>query len=773
MNTQEILNKMTLEQKIALCSGADFWTTKEMPSLGIPALFMCDGPHGLRKQEQVSDILGINQSRPSTCFPPAVTTASTWDVSLLERIGAAIGEEARNQKVGMVLGPGVNIKRNPLCGRNFEYFSEDPYLAGKLAAAFVRGVEGKGVGTSLKHFACNSQENARLVSDGVMDERTLREIYLPAFEEAVKQGKPSTLMCSYPKLNGVHLSDNKKMLTDILRDEWGFEGAVITDWGAMNDRMEGFRAGCDLNMPGGSAYMEKECLQAVKDGTLSEEDIDRCAARVLKLIMEKTHAMTGEDCDYDAHNALAEEAALSGAVLLKNNDGLLPLKKESRIAVIGSMAKNIRYQGAGSSHINPITLSQPLDLFRGCAYAPGCDEAGNTTPELLSEVRKASLEADAVVVFAGLPDSYESEGYDRKDMRMPEGHLKMISEAVEANPNTVVVLLCGSPVECPWADKVKSVLYVGLPGQAGAGAIKKLLYGDAVPCGRLAESWPREYGDVPSSDIFGSRDALYEEGIYVGYRYYDKAGIQPRWAFGHGLSYTTFAYSDLTVTPGTACVKVKNSGTRDGSEVVMLYVKAPQTGLHRPQRELKGFEKIFLKAGEEKVVTFTLNDRSYAVYDNGWKVPAGHYEICVGPLSAAVKVEGVTLAAPSWQKGSFYESCGKKPTRTEWERMLGHAYTPAPAAKKGSYTTENTVEEMARDSLVMKTVYAAVAFFLKKNLKTKDPNDPELKMMMEFSLRSPYRSMYMSGRLKSGLFHGLLEIANGHYLKGIRSIIKG
>ncbi|MCQ2454106.1 MAG: glycoside hydrolase family 3 C-terminal domain-containing protein, partial [Clostridia bacterium] len=429
--------------------------------------------------------------------------------------------------------------------------------------------------------------------------------------------------------------------------------------------------------------------------------------------------MTGEDCDYDAHNALAEEAALSGAVLLKNDDALLPLKKESKVAIVGYMAENIRYQGAGSSHINPIALSQPLELFEGCTYAPGCDEKGDTTPELLAAVRKSSAEAETVIVFAGLPDSYESEGFDRKDMHMPEGHIQMITEAAAANPNTVVVLLCGSAVECPWADKVKSILYVGLPGQAGAGAIKKLLYGDAVPCGRLAESWPYEYGDVPSSEIFGLKDALYEEGLYMGYRYYDKAGTQPRWAFGHGLSYTTFAYSNLTVIEDTAHVTVKNTGTRDGSEVVMLYVKAPQNGLYRPIRELKGFEKIFLKVGEEKTVTFALNDRSFAVYDNGWKVPAGDYEICIGPLSAVLPVQGETLAIPNWQKGSFYENCGKKPSQTEWECLLGHAYTPAPAAKKGSYTMENTVEEMSRDSLVMKIMYAAVVYSLKKRLKIK------------------------------------------------------
>ena len=427
MDIEKILRQMTLEDKIALCSGKSFWETKNFEKYGIPSLFMCDGPHGLRKQENAADMLGVNNSQPATCFPAEVTTACSWDPALLERIGAAIGEEARDQGVGLVLGPGANLKRDPLCGRNFEYFSEDPYLAGRLAAGFLRGAEAQGVGTSLKHFTANSQEKSRFTSDSVMDERTLRELYLTAFEIAVKEGRPSTVMCAYPKLNGVHCSDNKALLTDILRTEWGFDGMVVTDWGAMNDRIEGFRAGCDLNMPGGSDYMEKEALAAVREGALPERCVDDAVRRVLKLVFRAAETRKEKtSCDYEAHHALAGRAAAEGAVLLKNDGGLLPLRADAKLAAIGAMAKELRYQGAGSSHINPTRLSQPLEYLPGAVYAPGCDARGDTTDALLAEVKTAAERAAVAVVFAGLPAHCESDGCDREDMKIPEGHVRMI-----------------------------------------------------------------------------------------------------------------------------------------------------------------------------------------------------------------------------------------------------------------------------------------------------------------------------------------------------------
>lgn len=775
MNIEKILQQMTLEDKIELCSGENFWETKKYEKYGIPSLFMCDGPHGLRKQEDAADMLGVHASRPATCFPAEVTTAGSWDPELLAEIGAAIGEEAREQGVGLVLGPGANLKRNPLCGRNFEYFSEDPYLAGKLAAGFIRGAEAQGVGTSLKHFAANSQEASRFTSDSVLDERTLRELYLTAFEIAVKEGKPATVMCAYPKLNGVHCSDNKRLLTDILRTEWGFNGMVITDWGAMNDRIEGFRAGCDLNMPGGSDYMEQEVLQAVKNGTLPEKCVDDSARRVLELVYRSAEALRGNTtCDYDSHHALARRAAIEGAVLLKNEGSILPLRQGAKIAVIGAMAKNLRYQGAGSSHINPTRLSQPLDFLPDAIYASGCDDRGDTTDALLDEARAAAEQAEVTVVFAGLPDRYESEGFDRDDMKMPVGHLRMIEAVVSANPNTVVVLLCGSAVECPWADEVKAVLYMGLPGQAGGEAAAELLYGRISPNGKLTESWPYTYEDVPSSEIYGkTADALYQEGVYVGYRYYDKADVPVRWRFGYGLSYTEFSYSDLTVNGDTVSVTVRNTGKCAGAEVVQLYMEAPQNGLHRPLRELKGFQKVFLQPGESRTVTFTLTDRSFAVWQDGWKIPAGTYAVCVGGLRAEMEKNGDVLPVSAWQKGSWYACCTGKPDQTAWEAMLGRTYTP-PVLKKGSFTMDNTVMEMKDYSLIMKIMFRAVEATIAKGFGgKKDYENPEFRMLMNSSAGSPLRSMMISGGMKGGVLPGMLEMANGHFLRGIWKMITG
>jgi len=775
MDIEKILQQMTLEDRIALCSGENFWETKKYEKYGIPSLFMCDGPHGLRKQENVADMLGVNESRKATCFPAEVTTAGSWDPELLTAIGSAIGQEAREQGVGLVLGPGANLKRNPLCGRNFEYFSEDPYLAGKLAAGFIRGAEAQGIGTSLKHFAVNSQEKSRFTSNSVLDDRTLRELYLTAFEIAVKEGKPSTVMCAYPKLNGVHCSDNKALLTDILRTEWGFPGLVVTDWGAMNDRIEGFRAGCDLNMPGGSDYMEKEVFQAIQAGKLPEKCVNDSARRVLKLVFRAAETLKNPaHCDYEAHHVLAKRAALEGAVLLKNEDGILPLKKDAKIAVIGAMAKNLRYQGSGSSHINPTKLSQPLDFLPDALYAPGCDDRGDTTEDLLSQAAKTAQKAEIAVIFAGLPDRYESEGFDRADMKMPDGQLRMIDAVAAANPNTVVVLLCGSAVECPWADRVKGILYMGLPGQAGGEAVADLLCGRANPSGKLAESWPLSYADVPSSEIYGKTDdALYQEGVYVGYRYYGKAGVPVRWPFGYGLSYTTFAYSDLTVDGNAVSVAVKNTGSFAGAEVVQLYIRAPQDGLHRPLRELKGFQKVFLQSGESRTVTFPLTDRSFAVWQDGWKIPAGKYTVCIGGLTASIEKSGETLPVPAWQKGSFYESCTGKPNQADWEAMLGRTYAP-PVLKKGSFIMDNTVLEMKDYSLIMKIMFKAVEATIAKGFGgKKDYENPEFRMLMNSSAGSPLRSMQISGGMKGGVLPGMLEMANGHFFRGLWRMIRG
>lgn len=763
MNSELILSRMTLRDKIRLCSGASFWKTKEFKKYKIPAMLMCDGPHGLRKQESITDMLGVHSSKPATCFPAAVTVSQSWDAELCEKIGAAIGEEALSEGVGLVLGPGCNLKRNPLCGRNFEYFSEDPLLAGKLAAGFIRGCEERGVFTSLKHFAANSQETNRFISDGVMDERTLREMYLAAFEIAVREGKPSTVMCAYPKLNGTHLSDNKQLLTDILRSEWGFDGVVVTDWGALNDRLEAFRAGCDLCMPGGSRYMEKEALRAVRAGSLDEAFVNASAERILKMVLHAKENMKKDHSPkHEEHHRLAVSAAAAGGVLLKNEGGLLPLSKETKIALFGHMAMVPRYQGTGSSHIVPTRLTRPLDGFPGCTYEAGCDADGNTTEEMLKRAEEAAGKAQTAIVFAGLTDECESEGVDRAHMKMQEGQIRLIERVCEANENTVVVLLSGSPVECPWADAPKAILYMGLPGQGGAEAVSDLIYGRVDPSGRLAESWPLVYEDVPSSHIYAKgRDALYMEGVYVGYRYYDTAKKPVRWRFGYGLSYTEFAYEALSVSDRKASVTVKNIGKRAGSEVVQMYVLPPRGGLNRPVRELKGFLKVHLEPGECKRVEFLLDDRCFSVYDGGWRAVGGEYTVEIGTLFGKISVSGEEACAPAWQKGSFYETLSGKPVRSEFENMLGRKHRETRPVK-GEFGMDSTPLEMQDASRLMRGFVKMVTWFIKKRFGGKNAKpSAEMDMMLASSVGAPLRNLQICGGVPGGVMKALLFLANG------------
>lgn len=780
MKAEEILKKLTLKEKIALCEGASFWYTLDLSKYELPPMMMCDGPHGLRCQKQINDMLGINESAPATCFPTAVTTASSWDTELIGEIGNAIAEEAKALEVGVVLGPGANIKRDPLCGRNFEYFSEDPYLAGELAASFIARIQATGIGTSLKHFALNNQEYKRFNGNSQVDERTMREIYLPAFEKAVKKGKPSTIMCGYNLLNGTHCSDHKELLTDILRTEWGYEGLVVTDWGAMNDRMKGFEAGCDLLMPGGSKYMQKKAVKAVKKGELDEKYVDISALRVLKM-MEKAHEVLRDTkpADFDKNHALARKAAGEGAVLLKNDGNILPLSENSKIALIGDMAQNPRYQGAGSSHINPTRLTCAKDFVPHSVYAAGYDEKGNTTDALISEAVEAARNAEIAIVFAGLPNSYESEGFDRKDMKMPESHVRLIEEVAKANPNTVVVLCCGSAVECPWEDSAKAILYMGLCGQAGGEAASDLLFGRVNPSGKLAESWPYVYEDCPTSEYWrGIKHPQYREGIYVGYRYYDKAEKDVRWCFGHGLSYTEFEYSNIAVDGYTVTADIKNIGKCAGAEVIQLYVAAPQDGVHRPKKELKGFTKVYLQAGESKKVTFTLDDRSFALWADGWKIPSGTYTVYIGkssrdlPLSADISIEGETVSAPDWQSGSWYASPNGAPSKEDWVKLYGKEPVPEDNPKKGEFTKDNTVIEMMSQSFVMRIMYKVVrSMMLKQCGGKKNADTPEFNMFMSSSVDSPLRNMQQLSAMKDKTFDGLLLMANGHFFKGLFRIL--
>lgn len=788
MNIEQTLNQMTLEDKVALGSGKDFWHTKEMPQYGIEPIMVADGPHGLRKQPEEADMLGINNSIPATSFPTAALSSCSFDEKLVKQMGKAIAMEAKANKVSVVLGPGANIKRNPLCGRNFEYFSEDPYLTGKLVAAFIQGAQSTGIGTSLKHFAMNNQEYKRFSSDSIVDDRTMREIYLAGFETAVKEGKPDTVMCCYNKVNGLHGSRNKWLLTDVLRKDWGFEGLVMTDWGAMVNRMDGYEAGCDLSMPGGSNFMEKETIEAVKKGLLDEKYVDESARRVLKLV-EKGLEVVKEDVQVSLqeHFELARKIAEESAVLLKNEDNILPILEKENTVFVGAMAEKSRYQGAGSSHINPWKLVSATEVCPDVAYAAGCNEDGSINESLLKEALELAKKKEKVVIFAGLTDSYESEGFDRETMRMPEGHIRMIEEVAKVNSNVVVVLMTGSVVELPWIDKVKAVLYMGLCGEAGGEAIANLLFGYANPSGRLSETWPMKYEDCICSGYYGNqfKDAQYREGIYVGYRYYESAKKEVRFPFGFGLSYTNFTYSDLKVDETYVTCKVRNTGRITGKEVVQLYIEPKGNRKYRAKRELKAFIKISLNPGEEKQVQFKLDERSFAIWNDGWKIPEGYYDICIGKdshnmilrkeieisktnkKSIFVPDEIMEQELPNW-----YQDLKGVPTKEEFEHLLGRSIVEKPL-KKGEFTMENTIMEMKDYSLIMKVMYKVVEKIVAKGFGGKiDYTNSSYKMMVSTATDCSMTGMKNNVQMDNHIFEGLLMMANGNFFKGVREMFR-
>lgn len=662
MDIKKIIAEMTLEEKAGLCSGADFWHTKAVERLDVKRITMSDGPHGLRRQEEEGDHLGMGGSVPAVCFPAGCATAASFDDKLIHALGEELGEECRAEGVNVLLGPAANIKRSPLCGRNFEYFSEDPYLASRMAANYIKGVQSKGVGTSLKHFLANNQEHRRMSSSSEIDERTLREIYLAAFEEAVKESKPWTIMCSYNRINGTYAAENKKFLTDVLRKEWGFDGFVVSDWGAVNDRPADLEAGLDLEMPGSFGINDERIIEAVKAGTLSEETLDTAVERILRIV-EKSHAVDRTaPYDKDASHNLARKMAGECMVLLKN-EGVLPLSKEDKVAFIGEFAEKPRYQGGGSSHINSFKTESAWDGADKAyvIYAKGYDTNADKVDEaLLKEAVEVAKAVKTAVVFAGLPDSYESEGYDRSHMKMPDCQNALIEAVSEVNPNTVVVLHNGSPVEMPWINKVKAVLEVYLGGQAVGGATLDVLYGDVNPSGRLAETFPIKLEDNPSYLYYrGEGDRVeYREGIFVGYRYYDKKKMDVLFPFGHGLSYTEFDFSNLQLSAEEmrdtdtlqVTVDVKNVGSRSGKTVVQLYVAPPEGDVIRPVRELKGYEKIFLAPGESKKVSFTLSKRAFSYYDTeigGFRAPAGEYGIEIGASSRNILLRALVKLTES------------------------------------------------------------------------------------------------------------------------------
>lgn len=655
MNLDEIIMNMTLEEKASLCSGKDSWRTKPIPRLNIPQMMVSDGPHGLRKQK--SEAVDMNETIEAVCFPAGCATAASFDRDLLYKLGETLGNECQAEGVGVILGPAVNIKRSPLCGRNFEYYSEDPYLASEIAASQIKGIQSKNVGTSIKHFFANNQEHRRMSSSSEMDERTAREIYLSAFEGAIKQSKPWTVMCSYNRINGIYAAQNKKYLTDILRDEWGFDGFVVSDWGATNDRVLDLEAGMDLEMPSSFGLNDKKIVEAVKNGTLAEDILDKAVKRILNIVFRfennrDKNAVFNKETDHE----LARKICAESIVLLKN-ENILPLSNQQKVAFIGEFAKNPRYQGSGSSHINSFKVESAMDCIdsENIIYSQGYNGKDDIVDnKLLTEAVDIAKKVDTVVIFAGLPDKFESEGYDRTHMQLPQCQNTLIKSITEVNKNVVVVLHNGSPVEMPWVDDVKAIVEVYLGGQAVGGATVDILYGKVNPSGHLAESFPIKLQDNPSYLYYlGEGDKTeYREGVFVGYRYYDKKDMNVLFPFGHGLSYTTFEYSNICVDKNemydTDTLEVKvdicNTGKYQGKEVVQLYVEPQKGDIIRPVRELKGFEKIDLKPNEKKTVTFKLDKRSFAYFNtdiNNWSVETGKYSIAIGQSSRNIKLRAL------------------------------------------------------------------------------------------------------------------------------------
>lgn len=668
MKYQDIISKLTLQEKINLCSGKDFWHMNGVSRLDIPSICLTDGPHGLRKKIENSSGSSLNNSVPTTCFPTAATTACSWDPSLLYEMGEALGEECLQEKVSVILGPGVNMKRSPLCGRNFEYFSEDPVLAGEVAAGLINGVQSKGVGTSLKHFAANSQEARRMKIDSVVDERALREIYLSAFEIAVKKAQPWTVMNAYNRLNGVYCADNHWLQTKVLRDEWGFKGIVVSDWGAVNDRVQGIKAGNDLEMPTSGGYNSGKLYDAVLSGKLDEADLDVAVDRLLDLIFKSKDALCDYTYDKEAHHELARKIAGESMVLMKNDDGFLPLAKDKKVGIIGELARVPRYQGAGSSNICPTKLDNAFDAFIEAGYtplyAPGYDKKSDKPNyALIADAVAVAEKCDTVLLFVGLTEDYESEGYDRSHLELPSSHTELIDAVCAVNPNAAVVLFGGSPVTMPWLGKVKALLNAYLGGQAGGSAIVDIISGKVNPSGKLAETYPYALSDTPAYNNFpgSAKTVEYRESVYIGYRYYDTANVDVQFPFGYGLSYTKFEYSDVKLSKKkikdtdtvTVSFKIKNVGSVAGAEVAQIYVADKESTIFRPAKELKAFSKVFLEAGEEKTVSLDLDKRAFAYYNvniNDWHVESGDFDILVGAssrdirLTATLKVESTVEA---------------------------------------------------------------------------------------------------------------------------------
>lgn len=726
MKHADLIKQMTLEEKASFCSGLDYWHTPGIERLGIPVVMWTDGPHGIRKRsekkdkEQQMSLKGV----PAICFPTAATTACSWDPDLIYEMGVLLGEECLKEQVSVLLGPGTNIKRSPLCGRNFEYFSEDPYLAGEISAAFVKGVQSKGIGTSLKHFAGNNQETRRMTVDSVIDERALREIYLTSFEKTVKQAQPWTIMCAYNRLNGTYCAENKWLLTDVLRNEWGYKGMIVTDWGAENDRVSGLLAGQELEMPTSNGEGDRQIVEAVKDGRIPEEFLDKMVDNTLDVILRSKEVLGNYSYDTAAHHEKAREIASQCMVLLKNEENLLPLKKDAKIAVIGEMAKKPRFQGAGSSIVNAIKIDCAYDSITekgvSVTYAPGYStqkKCKTSDEQFVAEAVEAAKGKDAVLLFIGLTEEFESEGFDRTHISIPALHSRLVEAVYAVNPNVVVAISGGAVIEMPWADKAKAILNCYLGGESSGSAAADILFGDVNPSGKLAETYPLSLSDNPSYNYFPGNTATveYRESIFVGYRYYDTAKKNVRYPFGHGLSYTTFEYSDLKLSAEeikdtdtlTVSFKVKNTGSVDGAEVAQVYISDAESTVFRPEKELKGFKKVFLKAGEEKEITLTLEKRAFAYYNiniHDWHVESGKFTVMVGSssrdirLTADVNVEStVEAVVPDYKETApqYYNADVENIPAEQFVAVLGRELPPCETKAYPNLTIANTLEDSA------------------------------------------------------------------------------
>ncbi|HEY8365238.1 MAG TPA: glycoside hydrolase family 3 C-terminal domain-containing protein [Haloplasmataceae bacterium] len=783
MNIKELIKNMTLEEKASLCSGKNMWETQNIERLNIPAIMMSDGPHGLRKQVDKSDNLGLNISIFATCFPTAATSACSFNRSLLKKMGQAIALECRENDVDILLGPGVNIKRSPLCGRNFEYFSEDPYLSGELGASFTSGVQSLGVGVSVKHFACNNQEKYRHIVSSEIDERAKREIYLASFERVIQEN-PYTVMCSYNRINGVYTSEDESLLNKILRDEWKYTGVLITDWGACNDRVKGLKSGQDLEMPSSNGINDRKIIEAVKNGDLDEEILDRAVERILNLVF-KCQNKPPYYKDIDNH-LLAKEIACESMVLLKNDNHILPIKDKT-IGIIGALANKMRIQGSGSSKINPKKVENILEVLTQenivYKYAEGYSlKSDKTNKRLLKEAIELAKKVEIPIIFIGLTENYESEGFDREHLNLPHSHNHLVEEIVKVNSNVVVVLIGGAPVLMPWVNKVKGILNAYLGGESAALAIVDILLGKVNPSGKLAETYPLQL-----EPTFGGDNAeYYMESIYVGYRYYDKCKKQVLFPFGYGLSYTTFSYSDITVNKTElsedeileVSFKIKNTGNYYGKEICQLYIRDIESSVYKPEKELKEFTKVALDINEEKHITFKLDKRAFSYYnihENSWIVESGEYEILIGSSSQDIRLKTIIhikankdVLSPydKLQIPSYYDLSNGF-NITDYKKLLARELPPQNRSIKRPFDYNSTLKELSH-SFVGKFLLLAIKIHIRKTTKDKSNR----LMMLRSMLDIPYRALISFGGevFSPKLAQGLLLLMNRRYIKGLKVI---